>query len=177
MSNVGTNREAEMADDHERAIEKLAYLIGDIRIAMLTTFDGSALRSRPMMTQQTPFDGTLWFFTSASSLKAAELRAHPEVNVTYASPSDNRYVSISGRASLVRDRERAERLWSPLYRAWFPKGLDDPDVVLLSVDAERAEYWDADTNRMTDLVGLVRAVLTGKPYEAGERREVTIDEE
>ncbi len=161
-------------DDRERAIEKLAYLIGDIRIAMLTTFDGSALSSRPMMTQETPFDGSLWFFTSASSLKAAELRAHPEVNLSYASTSDNRYVSVSGRASLVRDRDRAERLWSPLYRAWFPKGLDDPDLVLLKVDVEKAEYWDADTNRMTDLVGLMRAVLTGKPYEAGEHRDVAV---
>ncbi len=162
-----------MADgDHERAVEKLAYLIGDIRIAMLTTFDGSALRSRPMMTQQTPFDGTLWFFTSAGSLKAAELRAHPDVNLAYASTSDNRYVSISGHAALVRDPERAERLWNPLYRAWFPKGLDDPDVVLLKVEVERAEYWDADTSRMTDLVGLVKAVLTGKAYEAGEHRVV-----
>ncbi len=162
-----------MADaDHDRAVEKLGHLIRDIGIAMLTTFDGSRLRSRPMMTQERPFDGTLWFFTSASSVKATELRAHPEVNLAYASTSDNRYVSISGRASLVHDRERAEPMWSPVYRAWFPKGLDDPDVVLLRVDVERAEYWDANTSKMTDLVGLVRAVLTGKPYEAGEHREV-----
>ncbi len=162
--------------EHDRAVSKLAAFIKDIQMAMVTTFDAGILRSRPMMTQRVPFDGTLWFFTSERSHKVAEMRAHPQVNVSYASPADNHYVSISGRAALVRDRTKAEQMWSPVYRAWFPRGLDDPDVVLLRVDVERAEYWDADTSRMSDLVGLMKAVATGEPYEAGERQKVTIRE-
>src|SRR5208337_4347672 len=51
------------------------------------------------------------------------------------------YVSFTGHASVVQDREKMQDLWCPAYRAWFPRGLDDPELALLRVDVERAEYW------------------------------------
>ena len=89
--------------------------------------DGT-LRSRPMATQDVEFEGTLWFFTSAGSAKMSEIRQYPQVSVSYASADDHRYVSLSGRASLIQDAEKMKELWSPVYRAWFPQGLDDPEL-------------------------------------------------
>lgn len=142
---------------------------------MLTTSrsDGS-LHSRPMATQQTEFDGELWFFTSDDSLKVDELKSRPAVNVSYADPSKNRYVSISGSAMLVRDRTMAEQLWNPLYKAWFPKGLDDPQLALLRVDVEEAEYWDAPSSTMVHVVGFMKAVLTGEQYAPGEHATISM---
>jgi general stress protein 26 len=86
---------------------KLAEMIEDIRIAMLTTaMQDGTLRSRPMATRQVEFDGDLWYFTQAGAAKAEEIRANPHVNVSYASPRENRYVSVSGTAAVVRDRGR-----------------------------------------------------------------------
>lgn len=136
-------------------LKKLNELIKDIRIAMLTTTmpDGS-LRSRPMATQQSESDGELWFFTWASAAKAEEVQANPRVNLSYACAKQNDYVSVSGTASLVRDRKKMEELWNPMYKAWFPRGLEEPDIGLLKVTIQRAEYWDAPSGMMADIAGL-----------------------
>ena len=91
--------------DRAAAIKKLGELIEDIKIAMLTTVeeDGS-LRSRPMGTQQVEFDGDLWFFTGQSTAKVDEIQQDQHVNISYANPDDNRYVSVSGRARLRASR-------------------------------------------------------------------------
>jgi general stress protein 26 len=136
-------------------LSKLNELIKEIRMAMLTTAmpDGS-LRSRPMATQQSESDGELWFFTWASAAKAEEVLANPQVNISYSCAKSNHYVSVSGTAMLVRDRKKMEELWSPLYRAWFPKGLEEPDIGLLKVKINKAEYWDAPSGMMADIAGL-----------------------
>lgn len=125
------------------AARKVALLIRGIKVAMLTTVapDGS-LHSRPMATQEVDFDGSLWFFTRASSTKVDEIRHDADVNLAYSSPEDHRYVSLSGKATVVRDREKARELWNPSHRMWFAQGLDDPDLVLLRVDVDVAQYWD-----------------------------------
>lgn len=124
-------------------VRKVALMIRGVKVAMLTTTapDGS-LHSRPMATQEAEFDGVLWFFTKSGSGKVDEILHDSEVNVSYASPDDHRYVSVSGKAALVRDRDKIEELWSPVYRTWFAQGLDDPELALLRVDVRRADYWD-----------------------------------
>jgi general stress protein 26 len=168
-----------MAEKDERgeSIEKLRGMIKDIRVAMLTTVapDGT-LHSRPMMTQDTEFEGTLWFLTGQDTAKAGEVAEHRSVNVSYAHPDDNRYVSLSGLATILRDREKAEELWSAAYRAWFPEGLDDPNLVLLKVEVEAAEYWDASSGRMLALAGFIKALATGRRFiGGGDHAKVTLD--
>jgi len=83
-------------------------------------------------------------------------------------PRENRYVSVSGTATLVRDRGTIERLWDQLYRAWFPQGVDDPELALLRVRVERAEYWDAPQSTMAEIAGFVPGLAADTPDEAGE---------
>jgi general stress protein 26 len=154
-------------------IQKLAKLIKGIQVAMLTTQDDDGtFRSRPMATQQTEFDGTLWFFTQAGSHKVHEIDREHQVNLSYADPGDNRYVSVSGLATLVRDRAKIDDLWSPVLKAWFPQGKDDPDIALLRVDVTKAEYWDAPSSTLVKLAGFTKAVLTGKEYRPGENQKL-----
>jgi general stress protein 26 len=156
-------------------IQKLGELIKDIRIAMLTTVTSDGrLRSRPMATQGTPFDGDLWFFTEKRSMKVDEIGEQPQVNLSYMDAGSQRYVSVSGRAELVVDRAKAEELWRPVYQAWFPLGLDDPDLALLKVTVEAAEYWDSPSGTMTHLIGLVSALAKGQRYEPGEHEKVEL---
>ena len=157
--------------------QKLAELIKDIEYAMLTTAlpDGT-LRSRPMTTQKAPFDGTLWFFTDADSAKVYEVRRDGHVNVAYADPAHNRWVSVSGTASVVRDKAKVKELWSAGVKAWFPKGPDDPNIALLRIDVHDAEYWDAPSNKMVQAVGFVKALATGQRYEPGENEKINLRE-
>jgi len=142
---------------------------------MLTTQDEhGVLHSRPMATQQKQLDGDLWFFTRDSSAKSGETRVHPNVNLSYANPDDNRYVSVSGTAVILHDPAKAKELWNPIYKAWFPKGLDDPDLALLRVQVERGEYWDSPSSTMVQIAGLVKAMVSGKSYEPGPGEHGTL---
>jgi general stress protein 26 len=165
----------EQPADRETAIKKLAGLIKDIKVAMLTTaMEDGALRSRPMATQHAPFDGTLWFFTELGSPKADEVAGHRHVNVSFADPERQHYVSVSGAATLHLDPDKAKELWSPSHRAWFPRGLDDPNLGLLRVEVERAEYWDAPSSTMAHIVGFAKAMLTGHRYQPGDNAKVNL---
>jgi general stress protein 26 len=164
-----------MSDAHGTDIQKLNELIKDIRIAMLTTIDDDgSLRSRPMATQQEPSDGTLWFFTGASSHKVLEVQHDQRVNISYADSGHNRYVSVSGTARLNRDNAKMTELWNPAFKAWFPGGLDDPDIALLQVQVDQAEYWDSPSSTVVHLVGFVKAVATGEHYEPGENEKINL---
>lgn len=157
-------------------VAKLRELIGDMKFCMLTTVepDGS-LHSRPMAVQQTEFDGDLWFFTGKSTEKVQELAREQRVNVSFSDPKENTYVSVSGTARMVQDAAKAKELWNPFYRTWFPKGLDDPDLTLLKVDVDHAEYWDAPNSLVTHLFGVVQATVTGKRPSPGDHAEVTLN--
>jgi general stress protein 26 len=158
-------------------VAKLAKLIKGVRVAMLTTVEADGcLRSRPMHTQENYFDGTLWFFTWVDSAKVHEIEHDQHVNLSYADPSEQVYVSVSGRARLVRDRAKIEELWNPVHKAWFPQGVDDPNIGLLRVDVEKAEYWDSPSSKVVQLIGFTKAMLTGKAYgeEAADHRKVNL---
>jgi general stress protein 26 len=154
-------------------MQKLADLIDATRIAMLTTEepDGS-LRSRPLATLQMDSAGKLWFFTALSSGKVGEIDQHRKVNLSYANPGKQDYVSISGHARLLRDPEKMQQLWTRWVEPWFPDGLDDPDLALLEVTVDDAEYWDAPASKTQRLLGLAKVLSTGNTDRLGEHAKV-----
>lgn len=151
----------------DQAQQKLWSMMKGIGFAMLTTEDGGQLRARPMVAAQDQFDGVLWFFTRLSSHKVAEVETDQHVGVTYADPSKQDYVSLSGTARLVRDKAAVAEHWSEGMRTWFPKGTDDPDAALLRVTVSGAEYWDAPNSTMVHAYGYLKARLTGEPPHPG----------
>jgi len=149
--------------------------IKDVKIAMLTSVgEDGRLYSRPMYTQQADGDDGLWFFSAKSSAKAEQIARHHEVNVGYGDPQKNLYISVAGRARIVDDPEKERELWNPMNKAFF-EGPDDPDLVLLRVDAERAEYWDGPTGKMRQLFNMARSAVTGDHGHAGENEKIELD--
>lgn len=153
-------------NDRRKAIETLGEMIRDMPVAMLTTSPPDhTLHSRPMVNVNQKFEGDLWFFTNEDDPKVHEIVGNPQVNVSFASPSDGRYVSISGQGSLVKDKKRAELLWTGECRKWFREGPSDK-LALLKIDVERAEYWDEQSGGMVTIAGFFKRVVTGdRPYE------------
>jgi general stress protein 26 len=163
-----------MENERRESIDKLKELLEDIDFAMLTTISGGKLRSRPMSTQKFEFDGDLWFFTSDQTHKVEEIEADSRVNVAYADPDDNTYVSVFGHAEMVKDRAKIEELWTPILKAWFPDGLDDPTLCLLKVKVEEAEYWDSSNSKIVQLVGFVKALATGQQADGGDHGRINL---
>ena len=156
--------------------EQLAELIEGIDIAMLTTVGPEGwLVSRPLSTQAADFDGErLWFFTEADSPKIGEIRRRRKVNLAYASKDANTYVSVAGQARINRDRAKIEALWSDALKAFFPKGVDDPNLVLLEVEVRSAEYWTGPRTGIGKLLAFVAARVAKKEELMGENRILAI---
>lgn len=123
---------------------------------------------------QKDFNGALWFLTEADSHKVSEVQEESRVCLSYADPQAQNYVSVSGRARLVRDRAALDAHWSESARVWFPKGKDDPRIALLRVDVTQAEYWDAPSSTMLHVYGYVKARLTGTPPHPGGHAKVEV---
>jgi general stress protein 26 len=165
-----------MGNDAKNAdgVAKIRDLIEGIEFAMLTTVcpDGS-LHSRPMATQKVEFDGHLWFFTRYSSHKVHELNGNYHVGVEYAAPGDRTWVALSGVANVSRSKKKMEELWTPELKAYFPDGLEDPDVALIEVDVMRGEYWEGP-GMLAYAVELVTSLVTGERANPGENEKVTL---
>ena len=151
---------------------RLGELLKGIDIAMLTTLgDAGYPVSRPLSTQDTSYDGeVIWFLTEGDSPKVDEIRRHPKVNLGYASKEKNIYLSIAGDAKVLRDQAKIDELWSDALKAFFPKGKDDPNLVLLEVRVRTAELWEGPSSFIGKLLSFVVARATGNGEVLGENR-------
>ena len=156
--------------------EHLWALIKDIRFGMFTARHGNGhLHSRPMTTQNRAIDEdtSLWFFMSRDTEPVSDLLSNPEVNVVYADPAADRYVSVSGTAEVVEDLGKARQLWSKMAEAWFPGGVEDANLALVRVKIRHASYWDVKSSKIVQLFKMAKASVTGKPpTDLGEHGEV-----
>ena len=163
-----------MANEREESIAKLREMLEDIDFCMMTTIDSGHLRARPMSTQAAEFDSEVWFFTRDDSHKVEEIEKDNRVCLGYSKPDDQTYVSVSGRAEMTKDRAKMEELWSPILKAWFPEGLDDPNICLMKVAVEHAEYWESPSGKLVQLFGFVKALATGQEADYGENKKIDL---
>ncbi len=148
---------------HAEGVKKIAELIKDLRMAMLVTIDERGFpNSRPMATQGEEFSGTVWFFTDRNSPKVRDVANNPSVNVVYMKSADESYLSLVGAAEVDNDRDRMRAMWSPWMKAWFDSA-EDPELCLLRVNVEEAEYWDTPGGKVASLISLVKGAVTGDP--------------
>ncbi|NHA68124.1 pyridoxamine 5'-phosphate oxidase family protein [Phycicoccus flavus] len=148
-------------------------LVSDQRTAMLTTVhrETGMLTSRPMTLQQADEDGTLWFLGMRDSAAAGEIEAHPQVNVAFT--KEGAWVSVAGRAEVRQDAEKARDLWNEFAKTWFQTEPEDPQVAVIRVDGESAQYWDSPGKAAT-LVEMVKARATGSRPDPGESDTVDL---
>lgn len=159
---------SEQTSSRDEAVATVAGLVKGIRVAMLTAIDAQGrLVSRPMATQDVDFDGDIWFITERSAEHTRNLQAHPQVNVAYA--GDSSWVSVAGTAKVVDDPARLEEYWNTFTDAWLEGGPDNPENVLVHVETDTAEYWDTPGSKVTQVVNLVKAKVTGERFEGDNR--------
>ena len=163
-------------DTHSLHTEKLWDLIKDIRFAMFTTrHPNGHLHGCPMTLQNKSVDdGTLWFFMSRKGETVLELTRDAMVGVSFADPGKDTYVSLSATAQVMDDPAKARELWSKLNEAWFPAGVDDPNLALVKVELIHGHYWDVKESKLTQLMLMAKSAVTGEPPRLGESGEVRL---
>lgn len=145
-------------------IQHFSRLIKDIKFCMFTTLNAESnhMQSRPMTLQEMEFDGVLWFFAGKHSELARQLNANPNVNLAFSNPKNFSFLSAQGKAYLTADGKKKEELWNPAYKAWFPQGLEDPELSLVKVIIESADYWESPDSALVRLVGFAKNIIGGK---------------
>lgn len=146
----------------QEAVAEFIAISKQFHQAMLVTrsADGK-LSARPMFIAQLEDDGDLWFTTDVDSGKVDDLTANPQVAVTMSGGGS--YVSISGQARVVRDRQKIDELWSESWKVWFPEGKSDPRLTLINVAASQGEYWsNSGIERFQFLFDAAKAYATGQ---------------
>lgn len=148
-------------------LHRLAELIKDIRVAMMTTFPSRPTEhfchTRPMYTQRVDpatFKGELIFLTDNHTGKVREIANEDRVLLTYAEPAHNRFVSVLGHATTERNPTKVRELWNLMLKAWWPAGPDDPSITVIRVQVESAEYWDGPSNALFTLQ-VLKSLVTG----------------
>ena len=166
-----------MQKDLERneAIAKIQNLAKDINIGMFCTdLDQQPFSTRPMAVREVDDEGNLWFISSASSHKNAEIKEDESVQLIFSKPSSSQFLSLYGKASIFRDREKIKDLWTPIANAWFEEGKDDPNVTVLKVSPSTAYYWDTPNGKMITLLKVATAAVTGNTMDTGEQGKLEI---
>ncbi len=153
--------------------QKVWELIKDVKIALLVTSTDEGLRGRPMAAMNKDFNGELWFASRRDAPKLDEIKDDSHVLLAYSEPKDQNYVSVSGTGKVLQDTAKVKELWSEPMRVWFPKGPADPDIALICVTVNSAEYWDAPSSAWVYATGYIKARVTGEaPRDVGENKVV-----
>jgi general stress protein 26 len=120
-----------------------------------------------MSTQEVDDNGNFWFLSSKSSNKNFEIGEDPRVQLFYSNHSNSEYLSVFGTATTFRDREKLEEIWSPIAKAWFEQGKDDPDLTCIRVVPEDAYYWDTKNGKVVSLIKIFASAVGGKTFDEG----------
>lgn len=159
---------------HAEALKIMSGIIKDVKFAMVTTTTSEGhLHARPMTTQEKEYDGDLWFIGGKDSEGVADMKAHPQINVSFANPEKQKYLSITGTAELVEDQAKLDEMWSDFYVAYFDGGKQDPNIQLIKVSAHGAEFWEGD-GKIRTLFQLAKGLIKGQQADLGKNDTVNL---
>jgi general stress protein 26 len=170
----------ENKENHEdlfgnEAIQKIQALVSAQGIChFVSNLSGRPLSTRPMSVQQVDDQGILWFFSPKSSEKNHDVAQDPNVQLLFSNHSSSEYLSIYGKAWIVSDKEKAKQIWSPVAKAWFKDGVDDPELTLIKVVPDEAYYWDTKNNKVISMLKILASVVTGSTSDDGVQGELKI---
>lgn len=161
-----------MANDTAKDVDRAWTLMDKIGFAMLVTRDGAKLRARPMAAFVERNDNAIYMLTDARRHKDEEIAQHPDINLSFADTGGQKYVSVTGTATVSNDRTRIKQLFSTSARAWWDSA-DDPNIRVLKITPDDAEFWDSP-GTMVSYVKMAAAAVTGSRPDVGTNRKVAI---
>ena len=158
--------------DRAADIDHVWKLIDDIPVAMVVTHEGQGhnLRARPMAVRPARDDGVIYFLTDADTPKAQEIRRNQSVCLALSDNKNQKYVSISGHAEMIDDKNLVKKFWSVYDKAFWPD-KNDPRIRVLKVTPERAEFWEG-SGKIVTVVKLAAALASGERMNLGDNEKI-----
>jgi len=161
--------------EQQKALKKFKKLVEKIRTCMFITNSISEHEhTRPMATMEVEDNGTLWFFTDIRSIKVEEVNMDRTVHLTYAHPGKESYLDVWGNASVITDKQKIKDKWSAIVKAWFPDGVNDPNLALLKVQPTEVYYWDSETGKMIQFLKMAASIVSGQRLADGAEGKLSL---
>jgi general stress protein 26 len=171
-----TDNQEHVQDLHNKdAVAKIQDIAKSANICMFTTnLTEVPLSSVPMATQEVDDEGNLWFLSAKSSNKNQHILADPRIQLFYSNTASSEYLSIYGIGQITTDKAEIEKLWSPIVKAWFTEGKNDPDLSVIKVSPEEAYYWDTKNNKAVQWAKILAGAITGKTMDDSIEGKLTV---
>lgn len=155
--------------EHGEAIKRLQGLVAEVKVCMMATVNEDySIYSRPMQQIETDKEGNIWFFTNEHSGKVDSISEDNTVYLMFSHPGNNTYLHVKGKGFIISDHNTIKEKWSPIIKAWFPEGENDPNLALLKISVLEASYWEGSSNRFVTFYHIAKALATGNRYNEGE---------
>jgi general stress protein 26 len=149
--------------------ERLWKELDKAHVVMLGLVGGEPHHMQPMA----PFgdrDGdAIWFFTQRDSDLVRDAGAGHDAMACVMAKDMEFQACIHGVLAPDHDREKIERFWSASVSAWFPKGKDDPNLILMRLDPVDAQLWLSNRGPIAYPLEIAKANLTHKQPDLGQR--------
>jgi len=156
-----------------KAIEKIKELAED-KICMFCTYENNQIVSRPMSTQRIDDDGSIWFLSRKDSNKNLQIEDNHDIYLMYLDTGKQHFLSLNGTARILNDRSLIEDLWTPIAKAWFTEGKDDPEITVIKVSPEEGHYWDTKNGRLVSMIKIASAALMGNEMDGGVDGDIRV---
>lgn len=133
----------------------------DADMTMMLGLDGvDDGHTRPMTAQVENSRSPIWFFASTDNALVNALgQGSNRAIASFTAKDHDLFATVHGKISIDSDRTVIDRLWNAYIAAWYEGGKDDPTLVLLRLDAERAEIWRNESNVFAG----IKTLLGGNP--------------
>ena len=154
--------------NRQQANEKIKSLAEKADFCLFTTnLTKLPLTTRPMSTRAADESGCIWFFSRNDSNKNREIAEDARVQLFYSNSSSAEFLSIFGKATILKDAQKAKELWSAFAKTWFNDGYDDPELTLIKIEPEEGYYWDTKDGKVISLIKIVTGAVTGREMNLG----------
>ena len=160
---------------HQEAIKKFKEIVGHESVCLFTTqLTNVPLTTRPMSVKKVCDQGNFWFLSPSDSDKNREISSDPRVQLFISNTSNYEFLSVYGKATISRDKDKIDELWSDIAKAWFPEGKDDPRVTVIKVSPEEGFYWDTKDGKLVSMFKILASAVTGKTLQEGVEGTISV---
>lgn len=160
---------------HQEAIDKFKEIVKHESVCLFTTrLTEVPLTTRPMSIQKVCDQGNFWFLSASDSSKNQEIVEDSRVQLFINNTSNYEFLSVYGKATISRDRQKIDELWSDIAKAWFNEGKDDPRVTVIKVTPEEGFYWDTKDGKLVSLIKIAASAVTGKTLQEGVEGRISV---
>ncbi len=155
-------------------IAKVKSILEHVGICMVCTQGKNGdIESRPMILQSVDPDGSLWFFFGRDTFRMNQVEPSPHVTVVAQDSKGQKCVELRGPGKIIDEKDRLQPMWKLDHGAWFPGGLDDPQLALFRVEVREAAYWEWKAGLVATTLKRLEAILTGvEPADVVHERQV-----